>query len=242
MRLFGFFQIAEVLFPMAEFVSIELNRIQGLEAREVVVRTLSAQGESQDSPVAAIPNSLLVPLHPQPLPHPHPHPHALPHPHPHTLPHPQPHSQPHPQPHPHTHPHTLPHPQPHLPPHPLHPLHPIPAPQPRPPASAGEPQTKEEEAGLRMGPPWDPPPPGLHTLDTPRFPGRRSPSPQRILPQPRGAPIPDTVAKAIAREAAQRVAAESGRVSATATQTRRFTAAENNTREFKGPHACLLCF
>ncbi|XP_061118798.1 RIMS-binding protein 2-like [Conger conger] len=196
-------RIAEVLFPMAEFVSIELGRIQGLEAREVVVRTLSIQGESQDSPVAVIPNSLLVPPHPQPLPHPH----AMQHPH--TLPHPQPHTQPHPQPHPQPYPHTLPHMQPHPLPHPPHGL---PKPQPRlPPASAGEPQTKEEEPGLRSGQSWDPPPPGLHTLETPRFPGRRSPSPQRILPQPRGAPIPDTVAKAIAREAAQRVAAESGR-------------------------------
>ncbi|KAG7476375.1 hypothetical protein MATL_G00082210 [Megalops atlanticus] len=128
-------RIAEVLYPMADYVTVELNRLQCLEAREVIVRTLSTQGESQDSLVASIPSNLLIP-HPQP--------------------HPQPHLQPHPQPHP----------QPRPPHHPA--------------ASAGEPETKEQEAG-------------------------------RILPQPRGAPIPDTVAKAIAREAAQRVAAESSR-------------------------------
>ncbi|KAG7480647.1 hypothetical protein MATL_G00058530 [Megalops atlanticus] len=94
-------RIAEVMYPTADYVTVDLNRIQCLEAREVIVRTLSAQGESQDSPVATIPHNLL---------------------------------------------------------------------------------------------------------------GRRSPSPQRILPQPQGAPIPNTVAKAIAREAAQRVAAESNRV------------------------------
>lgn len=50
-----------------------------------------------------------------------------------------------------------------------------------------------------------------HTLEAPSPANPRSPSPQRILPQPRGTLIPDTVAKAIAREAAQRVAAESGK-------------------------------
>ncbi|KAJ8408577.1 hypothetical protein AAFF_G00252120 [Aldrovandia affinis] len=197
-------RIAEVLFPMADYVTIELNSIQGLEAREVIVRTLSTQGESQDSPVATIPSSLLVPAHPQPPLHP------LPHPQPHLLPHPQ--QQPHPQA-------LL---QPHAPPHlQLRPPHPAPTSLPRPTAGAGQPETKEHEPlplGVRPGPPWDPArspsspllPPSLgHTLETPHFPGRRSPSPQRILPQPRGAPIPDTVAKAIAREAAQRVAAES---------------------------------
>ncbi|XP_036385267.1 RIMS-binding protein 2-like [Megalops cyprinoides] len=163
-------RIAEVLYPMADYVTVELNQLQCLEAREVIVRTLSTQGESQDSVVASIPSNLLVP------PHPHPHP------------------------------------QPHLPPHPHHPT-------PKPAASAGEPETKEQESGVRPPTqPWDTarspsplPAPHGHTLDAPRFPGRRSPSPQRILPQPRGTPIPDTVAKAIAREAAQRVAAETSR-------------------------------
>ncbi|KAK6306479.1 hypothetical protein J4Q44_G00234040 [Coregonus suidteri] len=49
-------------------------------------------------------------------------------------------------------------------------------------------------------------------LEPPHFQGRRSPSPQRILPQPQGAPIPNTIAKAMAREAAQRVFAESNRI------------------------------
>ncbi|XP_021573908.1 RIMS-binding protein 2 [Carlito syrichta] len=40
-------------------------------------------------------------------------------------------------------------------------------------------------------------------------PGRRSPSPSRILPQPQGAPVSSTMAKAMAREAAQRVAESS---------------------------------
>uniref|UniRef100_A0A668A0Z5 RIMS-binding protein 2 n=1 Tax=Myripristis murdjan TaxID=586833 RepID=A0A668A0Z5_9TELE len=137
-------RIAEVLYPMADYVTVELTRIQCLEAREVIVRTLSAQGESQDSQVAVIPNNLLVPLPPLPLPPPM---------HPHTGPRPQ-HRLP-----------LLPHPQP----------HPIPQ-RPAPPSA-----------------------------------NPRSPSPQRILPQPRGTLIPDTVAKAIAREAAQRVAAESGK-------------------------------
>ncbi|PWA26820.1 hypothetical protein CCH79_00000766, partial [Gambusia affinis] len=68
-------------------------------------------------------------------------------------------------------------------------------------------------------PGWDPsrsplqPPVPMqgHTLEAPPPVHLRSPSPQRILPQPQGMLIPDTVAKAIAREAAQRVAAESGK-------------------------------
>nr|XP_029507033.1 RIMS-binding protein 2-like [Oncorhynchus nerka] len=154
-------KIAEVLYPLADYVTVELNRIQCLEAREVIVRTLSAQGESQDSHVAPIPNNLL-------LPPPHPAP-VLPQ---------QPHAGP-PPPHSHA-------PPPHL------------------------------------HQPWDPtrspsaqPPPAPmygHTLEAPLFANHRSPSPQRILPQPRGTPIPDQMAKAIAREAAQRVAAESGRM------------------------------
>uniref|UniRef100_A0A8D3DTM0 RIMS-binding protein 2 n=1 Tax=Scophthalmus maximus TaxID=52904 RepID=A0A8D3DTM0_SCOMX len=127
-------RIAEVLFPMADYVAVELTRIQCLEAREVIVRTLSVQGESQDSQVAVIPNNLLVPL-----------PHHLQSPH-------------------------LPH---------------APLQLPAPPQAHG------------------------HTLEPPPSANPRSPSPQRILPQPRGTLIPDTVAKAIAREAAQRVAAES---------------------------------
>uniref|UniRef100_A0A3Q1CAT4 RIMS-binding protein 2 n=1 Tax=Amphiprion ocellaris TaxID=80972 RepID=A0A3Q1CAT4_AMPOC len=154
-------RIAEVLFPMADYVTVELTRIQCLEAREVIVRTLSVQGESQDSQVAVIPNNLLVPLPPLPLP--------------------------------------------------------------PPPASARDLDAKEHTAhhggAIPPGQPgWDPtrspssqPPVPMHghTLEAPPPANPRSPSPQRILPQPRGTLIPDTVAKAIAREAAQRVAAES---------------------------------
>ncbi|KAI5096509.1 RIMS-binding protein 2 isoform X2 [Silurus meridionalis] len=272
-------RIAEVLYPLADFATVDLNCIQCLEAREVVVRTLSAQGESQDSHVAVIPSNLLVPppqAHlpphhmqaslqhqvPQPLPlrpalappmqplpphagpdscshlqtlaicpnqpvthlqpHPVPHPtqpsppqlqplpsHHFPHPQP-TIPIPQP-TIPIPQP-------TIPMPQPHIPQ--------LPLPQPQRPPSARELETKEQVPGMLHpagGPaqPWEPVcspsglPPALphgHTLEAPPCPNRRSPSPQRILPQPRGTLIPDTMAKAIAREAAQRVAAESGRM------------------------------
>ncbi|XP_031433163.1 RIMS-binding protein 2 isoform X3 [Clupea harengus] len=266
-------KIAEVMFPLADYVTVELNRIQCLEAREVVVRTLSAQGESQDSSAATIPNNLLPPPGA-----PHPHAHAPPphlqsplRPQPQPLPpHPAPQPQPQIQPHP---PHQIPQPTPshfrplpqqpprHLPPHPphphpqppphLHPLPPHPGPQPQPhipmpqphipqlahpapgqpqrPLSARELETKEPgppgPGGGHHGPPgsqpWEPlrSPSGMprgpmhgHTLEAPPHPNRRSPSPQRILPQPRGTLIPDTVAKAIAREAAQRVAAESGRM------------------------------
>uniref|UniRef100_A0A8C8JY74 RIMS-binding protein 2 n=1 Tax=Oncorhynchus tshawytscha TaxID=74940 RepID=A0A8C8JY74_ONCTS len=114
-------KIAEVLYPLADYVTVELNRIQCLEAREVIVRTLSAQGESQDSHVAPIPNNLLLPP-PHPAPVPPQQPHAGP---------PPPHS------------------------------HPSPAPM--------------------YG----------HTLEAPLSANHRSPSPQRILPQPRGTPIPD---------------------------------------------------
>uniref|UniRef100_A0A673ZNJ7 RIMS-binding protein 2 n=1 Tax=Salmo trutta TaxID=8032 RepID=A0A673ZNJ7_SALTR len=151
-------KIAEVMYPTADYVTVELNRIQCLEAREVIVRTLSAEGESQDSPVATIPYNILGPPHHSPHHHPHPMPHAR------------------------------------------------------------ESETKEHEAGLRPGLPWErslsplPPPMCGHTLEPPHFQGRRSPSPQRILPQPQGAPIPNTIAKAMAREAAQRVFAESNRI------------------------------
>eukprot|EP00063_Salmo_salar_P052479 XP_014027314.1 PREDICTED: RIMS-binding protein 2-like [Salmo salar] len=164
-------KIAEVMYPTADYVTVELNRIQCLEAREVIVRTLSAQGESQDSPVATIPHNILRP------------PHHSPH-----------HRSP-------AHPHPMPQPQskPNL-------------------VSARESETKEYEAGSRPGPPWErspsPLPPTMrgHTLEPPHFQGRRSPSPQRILPQPQGAPIPNTIAKAMAREAAQRVFAENNRM------------------------------
>jgi len=89
----------------------------------------------------------------------------------------------------------------------------------RPPVSAREPDAKEHGGGAPPQPGvWDPPaaarmvPLQVHTLEAPPSANPRSPSPQRILPQPRGTLIPDTVAKAIAREAAQRVAAESGKV------------------------------
>ncbi|XP_034152290.1 RIMS-binding protein 2 [Esox lucius] len=162
-------KIAEVMYPTADYVTVEVNRIQCLEAREVIVRTLSAQGESQDSPVATIPHNILGPV----------------------LLHPAPHPQPQHQPYPMSK------------------------------ATLGndrESETKEHEAGPRPGPHWErspsplPPPMCGHTLGPPHFQGRRSPSPQRILPQPQGAPIPNTIAKAMAREAAQRVFAESNRI------------------------------
>ncbi|XP_030291383.1 RIMS-binding protein 2 isoform X2 [Sparus aurata] len=255
-------RIAEVLYPMADYVAVEMTRIQCLEAREVIVRTLSVQGESQDSQVAVIPNNLLVPLPALPLPPPM-HPHAGPPPHPHAQPHlqsprlpqlpapPQAHGQPL-QPHPpHAQPHPRlphpgvpqqpqlrpPHPQPqHLQPRPPHqgprPQHQLPLlphhqhhPIPQRPVCARDLDAKEHAAhhggAIPPGQPgWDPnrspsaqPPAPMqgHTLEAPPPPNPRSPSPQRILPQPRGTLIPDTVAKAIAREAAQRVAAESGK-------------------------------
>uniref|UniRef100_A0A3Q2C6W5 RIMS-binding protein 2 n=1 Tax=Cyprinodon variegatus TaxID=28743 RepID=A0A3Q2C6W5_CYPVA len=150
-------RIAEVLFPMADYVTIDLTRIQCLEAREVIVRTLSVQGESQDSQVAVIPNNLLVPLPPLPLPPP-------------------------------MHPHGE---------HTAHHGGAIPP---------GQPGWDQTRSILQH-----PVPMQGHTLEAPPPVHLRSPSPQRILPQPQGTLIPDTVAKAIAREAAQRVAAESDR-------------------------------
>ncbi|KAI5094700.1 RIMS-binding protein 2 isoform X2, partial [Silurus meridionalis] len=147
-------KIAEVMFPTAEYVTVELNRIQGLEAREVVVRTISAQGESQDSNAASIPHSLLPP-----------------------------------------------------PPHP--PRQPFPKPKLLP--SARDAHAKEPEAGRRQCQPWEPhqrapsplPPqtPEVHGLEPPAPPPHVT---QRILPQPQGTPISNTLARAMARQAAQR--------------------------------------
>ncbi|XP_039766214.1 RIMS-binding protein 2 isoform X9 [Ornithorhynchus anatinus] len=158
-------RVGEVIFPTADSTAVELMRIRNLDAKEVTVRTLSAQGESMDSLIAAIPPDLLVP----------------------------------PTPHPRT------------------------SPKSKPLASAGAPDTKDEHLGphSKMDESWEQmrtasPLPG-HMLEPPTssFPGsahgRRSPSPNRILPQPQGTPVPNTVAKAMAREAAQRMA-ESGRL------------------------------
>uniref|UniRef100_A0A3P8PYD0 RIMS-binding protein 2 n=1 Tax=Astatotilapia calliptera TaxID=8154 RepID=A0A3P8PYD0_ASTCA len=160
-------KIAEVLYPTADYVTVDLTRIQGLEAREVIVRTLSTQGESQDSPVAIIPHNLLGSP-------------RLSH-------------------------RTTPH------------FHRNSMPKSKPLVSAREPETKEHEVGLRPAQPWERSPSPLPpmrgpNLEPPPFQPQRSPSPQRILPQPQGVPIPNTIAKAMAREAAQRVFAEGNRV------------------------------
>ncbi|XP_055511511.1 LOW QUALITY PROTEIN: RIMS-binding protein 2 [Leucoraja erinacea] len=129
-------KVAEVQAATAESVTVDLVRIQNLEPREIIVRTVSVQGESEDSCAAAIPMELLSPP-------------ALP---------------------PRAPTRTRPPDAKNLPPLPAQPrrsLEPI-------------------APGYRTG-------------------NGRSPSPQRILPQPQGAPISDTVAKAMAREAAQRV-------------------------------------
>ncbi|XP_046783926.1 RIMS-binding protein 2 isoform X10 [Gallus gallus] len=172
-------RVAEVIFPTAENTLVELMRLRNLEAKEVTVRTLSAQGESVDSSVAAIPSDLLVP----------------------------------PSPHPRT------------------------APKSKPLASAGAPETKEEHLGphLKIDESWEQThsasPVHGHTLEppVPNFPsslqGRRSPSPNRILPQPQGTPVPNTVAKAMAREAAQRVA-ESNRMERRSVFSERSNAAQ----------------
>lgn len=153
-------QVAEVTAPMADGTAVELVRLRNLDAKGVTVRTLSAQGESADSAVAAIPPGLLVP--PAPL---------------------------------------------------------RTAPTPKPSASAGVPDTKDDRLGphARVDEAWEqsraPAPAHGHMLEPPGLgPGRRSPSPSRILPQPQGTPVSTSVAKAMAREAAQRVA-ESSRVS-----------------------------
>nr|XP_031362110.1 RIMS-binding protein 2 isoform X1 [Lonchura striata domestica] len=175
-------RVAEVTFPAAEGTALELLRLRALDAREVTVRTLSAQGESVDSPPAAIPADLLVP----------------------------------PTPHPRT------------------------APKSKPSASAGAPETKDEQLGPRgrRDEAWEPPSPARGaTLEPPGPPGpaagRRSPSPNRILPQPQGAPVPSTVAKAMAREAAQRVA-ESHRVERRSVFSERSSAAPYSDEEEDG--------
>nr|XP_004611182.1 unnamed protein product [Sorex araneus] len=150
-------RVAELMAPAAGSVAVELLRLRGLEAKAVSVRTLSAQGESEDSAPAAIPPDLLVPP----------------------------------------------------------PTHPRAAPPPQPSAGAtGVPNTKDEHLGpqARVGGAWEPsraPAPAHGHMLEPPGPGRRSPSPNRILPQPQGAPVSSSVAKAMAREAAQRVAESS---------------------------------
>ncbi|NWW23062.1 RIMB2 protein, partial [Falcunculus frontatus] len=178
-------RVAEVIFPAAESALVELLRLRSLEAREVTVRTLSAQGESVDSSVAAIPSDLLVP----------------------------------PPPHPRT------------------------APKSKPLASAGAPETKEEHLGphLKRDESWEQTrsvsPVHGHMLEPPNFhgplQGRRSPSPNRILPQPQGTPVPNTVAKAMAREAAQRVA-ESNRMERRSVFSERSSAAPYSDEEEDG--------
>ncbi|NXY08939.1 RIMB2 protein, partial [Pteruthius melanotis] len=178
-------RVAEVIFPAAESTLVELLRLRSLEAREVTVRTLSAQGESVDSSVAAIPSDLLVP----------------------------------PTPHPRT------------------------APKSKPLASAGAPETKEEHLGphLKRDESWEQTrsvsPVHGHMLEPPNFhgplQGRRSPSPNRILPQPQGTPVPNTVAKAMAREAAQRVA-ESNRMERRSVFSERSSAAPYSDEEEDG--------
>ncbi|XP_016058661.1 PREDICTED: RIMS-binding protein 2 [Miniopterus natalensis] len=146
-------RVAEVIAPMADGTAVELLRLRSLEAKGVTVRTLSAQGESVDSAIAAIPPDLLVPPAP---------------------------------------PRT---------------------PTPKPLASAGVPDTKDDRPGphVRVDEAWEQGrvPSHGHMLELPGLPGRRSPSPSRILPQPQGAPVSTSVAKAMAREAAQRVAESS---------------------------------
>uniref|UniRef100_A0A8C3VXU7 RIMS-binding protein 2 n=1 Tax=Catagonus wagneri TaxID=51154 RepID=A0A8C3VXU7_9CETA len=150
-------RVAEIISPTADCTAVELVRLRSLEAKGVTVRTLSAQGESVDSAVAAIPPDLLVP----------------------------------PSPHPRT------------------------APTPKPSASAGAPDTKDEHPGphAKADEAWEhgraPALAHGRMLEPPGLQGRRSPSPSRILPQPQGAPVSSSVAKAMAREAAQRVAESS---------------------------------
>uniref|UniRef100_A0A8C5U729 RIMS-binding protein 2 n=1 Tax=Malurus cyaneus samueli TaxID=2593467 RepID=A0A8C5U729_9PASS len=178
-------RVAEVPFPSADTVPLELLRLRSLEARDVTVRTLSLQGESLDSAAAAIPLDLLVPPPPQPRT----------------------------------------------------------APKPKPFASAGAPQTKEEHLGPhgKRDESWEQTrsvsPVHGHMLELPNFhgphQGRRSLSPNRILPQPQGTPVPHTVAKAMAREAAQRVA-ESNRMERRSVFSERSSAQYNSDEEEDG--------
>ncbi|XP_053557832.1 RIMS-binding protein 2 isoform X2 [Bombina bombina] len=154
-------KVAEVIFPAAENIVVDLLRILNLDAKEVTVRTVSAQGESEDSPIAIIPPELLFSPAQQ-------------------------------------HPRTMP--------------------KSKPLTSAGEPDTKDQHIcpHRKTDESWEHTraisPVHGHTLEPPTsnfhspVHGRRSPSPQRILPQPQGAPISSSMAKAMAREAAQRVA------------------------------------
>ncbi|XP_056360572.1 RIMS-binding protein 2 [Oenanthe melanoleuca] len=173
-------RVAEVMLPAAEGSPLELLRLRSLDAREVTVRTLSAQGESLDSAAAAIPPDLLVP----------------------------------PTPHPRT-------------------------PKSKPLASAGAPETKEDHFGPHVRrDEWEQTRSGSpahgHMLEPPSLhgplQGRRSPSPNRILPQPQGTPVPNTVAKAMAREAAQRVA-ESSRLDRRSVFSDRSTAPYSDEEE-----------
>uniref|UniRef100_A0A0G2JGW5 RIMS-binding protein 2 n=1 Tax=Mus musculus TaxID=10090 RepID=A0A0G2JGW5_MOUSE len=135
-------RVAEVIAPTADGTAVELIRLRSLEAKAVSVRTLSVQGESMDSALAAIPPDLLVP----------------PAPHPRTAP----------------------------PPKPL----------------ASDMDTKDQHLGphVKVDESWEqsrsPGPAHGHMLEPPDMhsagPGRRSPSPSRILPQPQGAPVSTT--------------------------------------------------
>ncbi|XP_045152757.1 RIMS-binding protein 2 isoform X2 [Echinops telfairi] len=86
--------------------------------------------------------------------------------------------------------------------------HPRSAPPMKPPTSAHTQETKDVPSGPSGRAPV---PEHGHLLEppSPQGPDRRSPSPSRLLPQPQGAPVSSTVAKAMAREAAQRVAQSS---------------------------------
>ncbi|TSO88069.1 RIMS-binding protein 2 [Bagarius yarrelli] len=192
-------KIAEVMFPTAEYVTVELNRIQCLEAREVIVRTISAQGESQDSNAATIPHNLLPP----PL-QSRPHPPPFPPNYPQSFPQPQ--TQP-PPPAPHTQPPPPPQPQSQI--HPPTSAQPFLKPKILP--SARDVHAKEPEAGRRQCQPWEPHQRAPSPLPPSTARGHSfeplAPPPhvtQRILPQPQGTPISNTMARAMARQAAQR--------------------------------------
>ncbi|KAG8455993.1 hypothetical protein GDO86_001976 [Hymenochirus boettgeri] len=151
-------KVAEVIFPAAENIVVDLLKILNLDAKEVTVRTLSTQGESEDSIIALIPPDLLVPQTQNTR--------------------------------------TIPKSKP----------------------FAGTADTKDDHVcpHRKVDESWEhtrtTSPVHGHTLEPPSsnfhgsVHGRRSPSPQRILPQPQGVPVSNTMAKAMAREAAQRVA------------------------------------